>query len=55
MAKLSQRLGALAAAMAASEFAVIGQEPADGDAVPRLTKWLSRHGQPAVAASPRVG
>jgi hypothetical protein len=54
-ADLSQRLDALAAAIAADEFDVVGQEPADGDAVPRLAQWLSRHRQPAVAASPRLG
>jgi hypothetical protein len=54
MVELLKTLDELAAAMDASQIEVIGQFPEDGDAAPRLSKWLARHPKPTIAASPRV-
>jgi hypothetical protein len=51
---LSQRLREITAAFSTRMVAVVGQVPADGDAVSRLGKWLALHSEPAVAASLHV-
>jgi hypothetical protein len=51
---MSRWLAGLREALAAGSFDVVGQEPADGDALPRLAAWLAEPREPAVASSPRV-
>jgi hypothetical protein len=51
---MSRRLAGLREALAAGRFDVVGQEPADGDALPRFMAWLAELREPAVASSPRV-
>jgi hypothetical protein len=53
-ADLAARLAGLRAAFARGEMTIEGQEPAGGDAVERLKRWLERHATSRVAASPRV-
>jgi hypothetical protein len=53
-ADLEARLADLRAAFARGEVIIEGQEPADGDAVDRLKRWLERHATLSVAESPRV-
>lgn len=56
LAELQGRLAGLTAALAAGEFRVVGQVPAEGNAVERLRGWLTdRQGAMIVARSPRVG
>ena len=53
-ADLVSRLTGLRAAFDRGDVAIEGLEPADGDAVERLKRWLERHATLSVAASPRV-
>jgi hypothetical protein len=49
------RLQSLATALAAGEFQLLGQVPAEGNVVARLGKWLQeRQGEIAVARLPNV-
>jgi hypothetical protein len=53
-ADLATRLADLRAAFARGEVVIEGQEPAEGDAIARLGRWLEQHATWGVAASPRV-
>jgi hypothetical protein len=53
---LERQLRELGDALAANRYRVVGETPADSDAVGRLRNWLAVHRSPvALAASPRVG
>lgn len=56
LADLEGRFTELAASLTAGEFRVVGDVPAEGDAVERLRRWLADRQQSIVVArSPRVG
>lgn len=51
---ITARLHFLRLALESGNAAIVGQIPADGDAVARLTTWLAHFGELRVAISPRV-
>jgi hypothetical protein len=55
LADLAVRLAELREVLAAGDYTLEGQVPADGDAVERLAAWLAPGRRPTVAESPRVG
>jgi hypothetical protein len=53
---LERRLRELAGAVAAGDYRVVGEVPADGSAMTRLQAWLAgRRGPIELAAAPHVG
>lgn len=55
LAEVDRRLTQLEAALSAAEYLMVGQVPADGDALGRLQQWLARRTAITIAASsPRV-
>ena len=55
LSDLARGLAEIKAALESGAAVIDGQVPPDGDAVERLIAWLVLHGNPTVAASPRVG
>lgn len=55
LADVCRGLAELRAALDSGQFTLMGQEPADGDALGRLKRWLATHESISVAASPNVG
>lgn len=51
---LAEHLGRLRRTLDGGQYAVEGQVPTDGDALPRLVRWLSEFEALRIAASPRV-
>jgi hypothetical protein len=55
VADLAARLAELRDVLAAGDYTLDGQVPAEGDAVERLAAWLASERRPTVANTPRVG
>jgi hypothetical protein len=55
LADVENRLRRLGNLLAENRFAILGQEPSDGDALVRLQRWLAERDNIRVANSPRIG
>ena len=51
---LQEHVGKLREALRSEKFEIVGQEPADEDALPRLIEWLEEFREVRIATSPRV-
>jgi hypothetical protein len=52
---VESRLRGLGNLLAENRFAILGQEPSDGDALIRVQRWLAERNEIRVANSPRIG
>ena len=52
---LHERIALLRSALCDNSFELVGQVPPEGDALPRLTQWLTEFPGLQIAKGPRVG